>query len=168
MQRAAVLLLIVVVLLMGCKHKSSLVKQEDAVIKSRDSLLVHTKYNSLGIRFPSSYSDSYWWYNDYKRWKLSNGEALIVDSMMVDCIASSNQATKYMQDNINNYKRQYFGIFHPDGTKMVWINCFVESPLATPAYWMQELVDVDDGGDRHFNICIDIINNKCLELRRGH
>jgi hypothetical protein len=161
-----VMILIVSQQFFGCKHKSNLVKQEEAVIKSRDSLLVRTKYNSEGIRFSKFYSDKYWRFNEYKRWNLTTKEALEADSIMVDCIRHSNETTKYMQDNINKYIRQYFGV-DMGGAKVVWINCFIESPLRTRAYWMQELVDVDDGGDRHYNICIDIVNNKFFDLRKN-
>ena len=138
---------------------------ETVVYQQDDSTLIKTAYNSIGKIFDADYRGKYYLYNTLEHWTPNREEALTADSIMMNCVYLNTGTTPKMLQLIKSYKRQYFGIVEKDSSKLIWINCFLESGSAKIDYWKSDVVTMNDGGDNYFNVLVNLKEKKCTKIR---
>jgi hypothetical protein len=67
----------------------------------------------------------------------------------------------FILQNLEEYRRQYVGI-EVDGEKRIWCNAFFRD-YSFPN-WERVPVDVDDGGNRFWQIEYDVLKDECINF----
>jgi hypothetical protein len=145
------------------------------IIKVKSTSVDSTKIAILS----SELIQKYIFQKECKEAKLTDNDAIIVDSLLKKCIDKYNvEAEKEFKQivgensnykpnkedfviDIEKYKRQYFVITNSKGEKEVWVNCFCNSWKKD---WRKELIRVKDGGNCYFQVKVNLTKKKCYEL----
>lgn len=124
--------------------------------------------NFTGVIFPADVDISYL-FRDYGRWEPDQSQVFTAESLVREYLQqlAGNAATiqrdariKKVYEELNRYKRQYFGLIDKQGDKIIWINFF----LPEFSDWKEKIVDVMDGGASFFNIKVNLKTGKCFNL----
>ena len=106
--------------------------------------------------------------NTYQPTTLTNGELLLIDSLLKLCILIYNENIPSKQESAfkidfakYKYKRQYIAVLNDQGQKEVWVNGFCN---AGKTEWKNEILLVDDGGNCYFNLKLNLVSKECYEV----
>lgn len=81
------------------------------------------------------------------------------DNPELDTYQKENIA--FILENLKEYRRQYVGI-EVDGEKRIWCNAFLGD--FSFLNWERVPVDVDDGGNRFWQIEYDLLRDECVNF----
>lgn len=108
------------------------------------------------------FSKDYKIYNSEKRFTPTKEEILLAEKELkynLKDFFGKNSKEKFYK-NLKKYKRQYFGILDDNGNKILLINAFCGSK----DYWLNQIIQVDDGGSCYWEINYDISSGKLMNL----
>ncbi|WP_139260413.1 hypothetical protein [Flavobacterium defluvii] len=86
-------------------------------------------------------------------------------------IINTNKFNPLIHKNLNNYNRQYFGIFNEKGQKIIYVNFLWRENTDHPfnrnkkEKWKTEWQDISDGGSYYWNIKYNLINKTFFDFR---
>jgi|WetSurMetagenome_2_1015567.scaffolds.fasta_scaffold01666_13 hypothetical protein len=71
-----------------------------------------------------------------------------------------------IHENLNHYKRQYFGYYDEKGQKILLINCFWDRPGIEKfnTWWLKGMIYVLDGGSNFWSVKYNIDRENLFDL----
>jgi len=117
---------------------------------------------------------------EFKSAELSNNEVEILKHILLIAISENNidqllairdynkknqlekKAETGFELSLDNMDIQLVPYFNTKGEKLVWVNVFCRDEIFT--YWKQEIVVVEDGGNCHYNLKINLNKSTYKEL----
>jgi hypothetical protein len=75
--------------------------------------------------------------------------------------AYQQERVAFILENLEKYRRQYVGI-EVEGAKRIWINAFFSDRLYVD--WTRSPVDVEDGGNRYWQMEVDLLSDECINF----
>jgi len=153
---------ILVGVFLSCKSAQNPVA---SISNDKDSSIIITPYNSKCKVFYSSYHDTLFQYNEYKRWNPSTKEVLKADSIAMKCVLHNEKATNLLKEKLGSpyYIRQYIGIIDSIGNKLLFINYICEK-LSESKGFEKHIVGLDDGFDCSFDLLFDMKTMQCRRI----
>jgi len=67
-----------------------------------------------------------------------------------------------IHENLDNYRRQYYGYIDKNGFKIIYINCFWK--YTKHQDWQSKFIGVDDGGSYYWQVKFHIEENRLFNL----
>ncbi len=101
---------------------------------------------------------------NFKEFSLTPNDLKSAEQILqIAFLKAKNDGSISNSRNINTYGRQYFSYLDNSGDRIVWINCFMRDK-SMPKQRYTLLYFVKDGGDRYFNIKINLTTKKSYDL----
>ncbi|MRX68445.1 hypothetical protein SAMN06265349_101540 [Flavobacterium resistens] len=128
-------------------------------------------FKNIGVIFPKDY-DCYF-FDNLKRFTPTANEINELEILLNKNIEviNTNKFTPLIHENLNNYNRQYIGIFNEKGEKVIYINFLWRENPNHPykrnkeEKWKTEWSDVADGGSYYWNIKYNLTNKTFFNFR---
>jgi len=81
-----------------------------------------------------------------------------INKILQEAIDNYNNSEKTWKNDIDlsKYNRQYVAILNENGEKEVFVNCFRSEDMKKNGFWKNKLIFVVDGGNKFFNIKINL------------
>jgi hypothetical protein len=90
-----------------------------------------------------------------------------INKILQEAINNYNNSEKTWKNDIDlsKYNRQYVAIVNENGEKEVFVNCFRSEDIRKKEHWKNGLIFVVDGGNKFFNIKINLTKLSYYELK---
>lgn len=72
--------------------------------------------------------------------------------------------TPIIHRKLKKYKRQYFGYIDENGDRILLINCFWSKNKSNSEVWLQNRINVSDGGSYYWDVKFNLDKNKLFDL----
>jgi hypothetical protein len=76
----------------------------------------------------------------------------------------NQSSTPIIHNNLNNYKRQYFGYIDKDGNRILLINCFWAKDKDDTGHWLRDRIMTHDGGSYYWKVKFNLDKNELFDL----
>ena len=165
------LILIALILISSCNENKKTDKTVSGQKAQSEFNLAKSDYTILTYR-----PEWYWIFKNAKTTKLSESELNDIEKILKIAVKENNDTRKIELKNnpnkelllsryeliLEGFKRQYVPIINSEGQKEVWINLFCDD--FGMEYWKNELFEVEDGGNCHYNLKINLKTKTYYDL----
>jgi hypothetical protein len=165
------LIFIVIILILSCNGN----KKTDKIVSGQKTQsefnLAKSDYTILTYQ-----SEWHWIFKNAKTAELSESELNDIEKILRIAVEENNDSRRIALKNnpnkeflesryklkMDGFKRQYVPIINSEGQKEVWINLFCDD--FGMQHWKSELFEVEDGGNCHYNLKINLETKKYYAL----
>lgn len=130
-----------------------------------------TLYKDKGVIFPNDYN--FYLFDNLKRFTPTSNEINELEILLTKNIEiiNTNKFNPLIHKNLDNYNRQYFGIFNEKGERVIYIN-FLWRENENKSFnrkkeekWKTELQYISDGGSYYWNIKYNLTHKTFFDFR---
>lgn len=128
----------------------------------------HYKTSKFDIAiFPEKYQGFYTFKNRFTPTKEEINraeESLQIGLSKLNHQEINQSSAPIIHENLDKYKRQYFGYVNEKGEKILFINCFWDDNEFSDGSWLNGEVMVLDGGSYFWQVKYNLSTNKLFDL----
>ena len=165
------LIFIFLILISSCNENKKTDKTINGQKTQAEFKLAKSDYTILTYRH-----EWHWIFKNAKTAELSESELNDIEQILRIAVKENNDSRRIALKNnsnkemlesryelkIDGFKRQYIPIINSEGQKEVWINLFCND--FGMEHWKNELFEVEDGGNCHYNLKINLETKKYYDL----